>query len=152
MSSPSAWALGCAMLTQIEEILALHRRNVKATAKFSLQLVRIPFPGSWTWRWFLPQSLQPRMGLSTWRLDSPDLHCIFHHRHVRLTLCWRVDGQFGWWDHKALAEGQPHALAQGVGESAGTATTRALGHGYHRPWEDLASIASKLPSQPPQKG
>lgn len=46
MSSPCARALGCAILTQIEEIL--RRRNVKAAAKFSLQFVRVPFPGSWT--------------------------------------------------------------------------------------------------------
>ena len=56
----------------------------------------------------------------------PDLHCILHHRHVGLALGRGVDGQLGWWDDEALAQRQPHAFPQGVGEPA-----RESSKGWH---------------------
>lgn len=49
-------------------------------------------------------------------MDSPDVHRVLHDGHVRLALGRGVDGEFRGRDDEALAEGQPHALPQSVGE------------------------------------
>ena len=90
-----------------------------------------PLPALGTFGEFLTQPPKPSACLGAPRLDSPDLHSIFHHCHVCLTLCWWVDGQFSRWNHKAFAERQPHALPKRVGESAGTPNATWLGLGIN---------------------
>lgn len=70
----------------------------------------------------LKAACQLELGACPLPRASPDLHSIFHHSHVGLTLCGRIDSQFGWWNHKALAEGQPHAFPESVRKSAWTHT------------------------------
>lgn len=55
---------------------------------------------------------------SSSRTYAPDLHRILHHCHVRFAFGRGVDGQLSRWNHKALAQRQPHPFPQGVGEPA----------------------------------
>lgn len=51
-----------------------------------------------------------KSGTSKYHL-LPYVHCVLHDCHVRLALCWGVDGQLGRGDDKAFTQRQPHSFS-----------------------------------------